>query len=173
MHCNVKILYICSDKLDFSTKNRYNKYIHLTNHRKELEMSKRYSRSGAREEAFKLVFQINQHTDDMDFLFDCLTEAHPNIVSCMPYIQKVVTGVMEKEEELLNIIGENLASGWRTDRISKVSKSILLLAVYEMKYVDDVPEKVAINEAVELAKKFDEPSSASFVNGVLAGVINK
>lgn len=136
-------------------------------------MGKRYSRSSAREEAFKLVFQINQHKDDMDFLFDHLIEEQPNIISCMQYIQGVVIGVMEKEEELLSIISENLASSWRIDRISKVSKSILLLAVYEMKYVEDVPEKVAINEAIELAKKFDEPSSASFINGVLAGVVSK
>ena len=136
-------------------------------------MGKRYSRSSAREEAFKLVFQINQHKDDMDFLFDHLTEEQPNIISCMQYIQGVVTGGMEKEEELLSIIGENLASGWRIDSLSKVSKSILLLAVYEMKYVEDVPEKVAINEAIELAKKFDERSSASFINGVLAGVVSK
>jgi N utilization substance protein B len=52
-----------------------------------------------------------------------------------------------------------------------VARSVLLLAVYEIKYAEDVPVPVAINEAVELSKKFDEPDSSSFVNGVLAGVV--
>ena len=54
-----------------------------------------------------------------------------------------------------------------------MARAALLLAVYEIKYVDDVPEKVAINEALELVKKYDEPDSSSFVNGVLAGVVRK
>lgn len=120
-----------------------------------------------------MIFQMNQHKDDMDFLFDSLTEEFPESISSMPYIQNTVLGVMDKEQELLDIISANLASGWRVDRISKVSKTILLLAVYEIKYADDVPEAVAINEAVELAKEFDEPETASFINGVLAGVVKK
>jgi len=136
-------------------------------------MSKKLSRSGARCEAFKLIFELNQHADDLDFLFDNLIEEKPEVLTSLDYIKGVVIGVLEKKEELLAIIEENLKSGWSVSRISKVSKAILLLAIYEIKYVEDVPEKVAINEAVELAKKFDEPTSASFVNGVLAGVLKK
>ena len=106
-----------------------------------------------------------------DFLFENLAEENPAAVTSMPYIKSTVLGVLEKEDELLTIIGENLAKGWRADRISKVARSVLLLAVYEIKYADDVPAPVAINEAVELAKKFDEPDSSAFVNGVLAGVV--
>lgn len=136
-------------------------------------MSKKLSRSEARCEAFKIIFGINQHMEDLDFQFDNLMNELPASVTSMGYIKNVVLGVAEKYDELVSIISENLADGWRFDRISKVARAVLLLAVFEIKYVDDVPEKVAINEALELAKKFDEPDSSVFVNGVLAGVVKK
>lgn len=136
-------------------------------------MSKKLSRSQARCEAFKIIFELNQHLDDIDFLFDNLMNELPQSITSMPYIKDVVLGVAERYDELSEIISQNLATGWRIERISKVARAVLMLAVYEIKYVDDVPEKVAINEAVELAKKFDEPDSSAFVNGVLAGVVKK
>lgn len=134
-------------------------------------MKKKLSRSEARCEAFKIIFSLSQHKDDVDFLFENLAAEEPASVTSMPYIKSTVLGVMEKEDELLEIIANNLKSGWRIDRISKMAKSILMLAIYEILYSEDVPAPVAINEAVELAKKFDEPESASFINGVLAGVV--
>lgn len=134
-------------------------------------MKKKLSRSEARCEAFKIIFSLSQHKDDVDFLFENLVAEMPESVTSMPYIKSTVLGILEKEDELLDIISRNLAEGWRLDRISKVAKSILLLAVYEIKYAEDVPAPVAINEAVELSKTFDEPDSSSFVNGVLAGVV--
>ena len=136
-------------------------------------MSKKLSRSQARCEAFKIIFQLNQHMDDVDFLFDNLMNEKPESITSMPYIKNVVLGVMEKYDELLEIVNENLAKGWKVERISKVARAVLLLAIYEIKFVEDVPDRVAINEAVELAKKFDMPDSSGFVNGVLAGVVNK
>ena len=136
-------------------------------------MSKKLSRSQARCEAFKIIFELNQHMDDIDFLFDNLMNEVPESITSMPYIKNVVLGVAEKYDELSETISANLASGWKFERISKVARAVLLLAVYEIKYVDDVPDKVAINEALELAKKFDEPDSSAFVNGVLAGVVKK
>ena len=136
-------------------------------------MGKRISRSEARQEAFKLIFELNQHMDETEFLFENLSLENPKAVSAMPYIKEVVTGVLEHYSELLDIISENLSKGWTVARISKPSRAILMLAIYEIKYVDDVPPSVAVNEAVELAKTFDEPKSAPFVNGVLAGVLKK
>ena len=136
-------------------------------------MGKRISRSEARQEAFKLVFELNQHMDETDFLFENLLSENPKAISAMPYIKEVVTGISEHYEELLDIISKNLADGWKVERISKPSRAILMLAIYEIKYVEDVPQKVAVNEAVELAKMFDEPQSAAFVNGVLAGVLKE
>lgn len=136
-------------------------------------MSRKLSRSQARCEAFKLIFELNQHMEDVDFLFDNLMNEMPQSITSMPYIKGTVLGVMDKYDELTEEIRANLAEGWRLERISKVARTILLLAVYEIKYADDVPEKVAINEALELAKKFDDPETVAFVNGVLAGVVKK
>ena len=136
-------------------------------------MGKRISRSEARQEAFKLIFELNQHMEETDFLFENLSLENPKAMSAMPYIKEVVTGVLTHYDELLGIISANLAEGWKVERISKPSRAILMLAIYEIKYVEDVPQKVAVNEAVELAKTFDEPQSASFVNGVLAGVLKE
>lgn len=136
-------------------------------------MSKKLSRSEARCEAFKIIFELNQHMDDIDFLFDNLMNEEPRSITSMAYIKNVVLGVADRYDELSEIISENLAGGWKIERISKVARAVLLLAVYEIRYVEDVPDKVAINEALELAKRFDEPDSSAFVNGVLAGVVRK
>lgn len=134
-------------------------------------MGKKFSRHDARKEAFKLIFELNQHTDELDFLFENLLLECPEAENSMPYIKAVVTGSLDRYREISEIISQNLAKGWTIERISKPSRAILILAIYEIKYADDVPAKVAVNEAVELAKEFDEPSAAAFVNGVLAGVI--
>lgn len=136
-------------------------------------MGKRISRREARQEAFKLVFQLNQHTDDKEFLLENLLSENPAAEASMPYIRGVLEGVAEHYDELTETVSRNLSKGWTIERISKPSRAILLLAVYEIKYVDDVPERVAVNEAVELAKLYDEPQGAAFVNGVLAGVLKE
>lgn len=89
------------------------------------------------------------------------------VTSAKPYF-----GVREKREELDEVIARH-ANGWRTDRIAPVSRNILRLCVYEMKWGRDVPVVVALNEAIELDKKFDDPKAKAFVNGVLNGVKNE
>ena len=111
--------------------------------------------------------------DDVDFLLDNLMNELPASVTSMGYIKSVVYGVMDKYDELIEIIGENLAAGWKPERISKVARAVLLLAIYEIKYVEDVPEKVAINEALELAKKFEDEKAPAFVNGILNAIATK
>ena len=90
----------------------------------------------------------------------------------MTYISEISHGVYEKSKELDNYIKEHL-KGWTMDRICKTDLAILKLAIYEILYRDDIPYKVSINEAVELAKMFSEENSPSFINGVLAEIINK
>ncbi len=133
-------------------------------------MSKRQTRSEAREEAFKLIFQRNMHQGEIEALYEHLIEETPECLPNMRYIKGVVNGVIEKEEEISRIIRENLSKGWKAERLPKATLCILELAVYEMKYAEDVPVKVAVNEAVELVKKYDDPEKAAFVNGVLGGV---
>ena len=83
---------------------------------------------------------------------------------------KRAAGIMVKVPELDEKIDE-VAKGWKTRRMGKVELAILRLAVYEMKYDEEVPEKVAINEAVELAKKFGGSDAPAFVNGILAKLV--
>ena len=86
------------------------------------------------------------------------------------YVKTKVERVMEKIPDLDARINE-IARGWNTRRMGKVELTILRLALFEIKYDEDVPEKVAINEAVELAKKFGGEDSPSFVNGILAKLV--
>lgn len=85
-------------------------------------------------------------------------------------LQQKAAAIMDKLEEIDEMIKE-AAQGWSLRRIGKVELTLLRLAVYEMKYDENVPEKVAINEAVELAKKFGGKDSPAFINGILAKMV--
>ena len=82
------------------------------------------------------------------------------------YIDSVVAGVANREEEL-NAQIQKFSIGWDVKRISKLTRSIMQLAIYEIQYVEDVPTGVAISEAVRLSKKYDNEDTGSFVNGIL------
>ena len=131
---------------------------------------KKQSRSEARCAAFTQIFQMNQHKDDMDQILDELLEAIPECEHNLGYIELVVNGVKDNEKELEDIISAHLKKGWSLSRISKASLAILKLAIYEINYVEDVPPKVAINEAVNLAKKYGTDEDPAFVNGLLGAV---
>ena len=88
------------------------------------------------------------------------------------YIEKAYFAICEKREEIDTLIG-NHAKGWKTSRLSKLSRSILRLAAYEMMYETEIPYSVSINEAVELAKKYDEDKARPFINGVLNSIKNE
>ncbi len=102
---------------------------------------------------------------------DLLTELELDRIEEMPGEERALLkarceAVLEKLPELDAQIGE-VSEGWKTSRMSRVDLSIIRLALYEMEYDDDVPLKVAINEAVELAKKYGGDDSPSFVNAIL------
>ena len=82
------------------------------------------------------------------------------------YIDAVVAGVANREEELNQQI-QKFSIGWDVSRISRLTRCIMQLAIYEILYVEDVPVGVAVSEAVRLAKKYDSPETGSFVNGIL------
>lgn len=126
------------------------------------------TRSELREHVFKMLFQIefNDSADMPDHVknyFETLEDARKQDKD---YIQRKYEAVASCVEEIDGLLND-AAKGWKTSRMSKVDLTILRLAVYEMKWDDDVPEGVAINEAVELAKRFGGDSSSSFVNGIL------
>ena len=91
-------------------------------------------------------------------------------VEDMNYLVKKAEAVTARISELDQKI-DSVAEGWKTKRMGKVDLTILRLALYEMLYDDEIPERVAINEAVELAKRFGQNESPSFVNGVLAKLV--
>jgi len=84
----------------------------------------------------------------------------------MAYIDGVVAGVANREEEL-NATIQKFSIGWNVNRISHLTRCVMQLAIYEILYVEDVPTGVAISEAVRLAKKYDGDDTGSFVNGIL------
>jgi len=85
------------------------------------------------------------------------------------YVEAVYFGVLDRIDEIDGLITAR-AIGWKTNRMTKLSLSVMRLAVYEMKYCDDIPFTVSINEAVELSKKFDDEKAPPFINGVLNGI---
>ena len=132
---------------------------------------KKQTRSEARDAAFTQVFQMDQHEGSMDVIMDELLKARPECEDNLGYIQSVIDGVKEHGEEIDAIITKSLRKGWSFARISKVSRTVLRIAIFEMKYLDDVPPRVAVNEAVELAKRYGDENDPTFVNGLLASVI--
>ena len=88
------------------------------------------------------------------------------------YIINSFNGIEENKNEIIELIEKNLKQNWSISRISKIDISILKLAIYEMLYTD-VPYKVAINEVVELAKKYSDESASVFINGILASVVKE
>lgn len=126
-----------------------------------------------REHIFKLLFQIEfnemkEMPEHVELYLECIESASD---SDKEYIQDKFQAVCEKVEEIDELINTH-ATGWKTSRMNKVDLTLLRLAVYEMKWDDEVPVKVAINEAVELAKRFSGEEGPSFVNGVLAKMAN-
>lgn len=130
------------------------------------------NRSASRENAFKLIYSLEiQKKENLEEQIDLFFESN-NITDeqAKKYITDAILGIERNEQEILKNIEENLKSEWKLDRISKMDLSILKLAIYEIKY-SEIPYKVAINEAVELAKKYGEDKSKNFVNGVLASIV--
>lgn len=88
------------------------------------------------------------------------------------YICGIVKGVAEKRDEIDEMI-RKYSVGWNINRISRIAMAIMRVAVYESKFVEDVSEKIAINEAVEIAKKYDTAETASFINGILGSIVRE
>ncbi len=125
------------------------------------------TRSEQREQAFALVFERIFNEESIDEMVDHAAEARDLTIGS--YARKAAQGVQDHLEEIDAAIEKHTVR-WQKKRISKVSLAILRLAVYEMKYEDEVPVRVAINEAVELAKKYAAQEDAAFVNGLLGSV---
>ncbi len=134
---------------------------------------RKQTRSEARDAAFTQVFQMGLHEDDMDIIMEELLKARPECEANLGYIQGIIDGVRAREEELEDVISSHLREDWKLSRLSRAAVAIMKIAVYEMKYADDVPPKVAINEAVELAKRYGGDDDPKFINGLLGSVMKE
>ena len=128
------------------------------------------SRRELREQLFKLLFRIEFNAkEEMQEQVGLFFEEEENQadVADTAYITEKFQKVYDKLEEIDTALNEKV-EGWNTGRMGKVDLTVLRLAVYEIMFDEEIPTGVAINEAVELAKKFGQDTSPSFVNGVLA-----
>ena len=125
------------------------------------------TRHESRQEAFCLLFEKTFTDMDLDEIIQGATETRDLQVN--DFTLKLAKGTIEHLDEIDQLIESNLKN-WKLSRISKVSLSILRVAVYELKYMDDVPTNVSINEAVELAKQYANEDDYSFINGVLGAI---
>lgn len=139
------------------------------------------SRQNAREAAVRFLYQCdmtgdapraavesyfsNVQPDDED-LYIPLSDGD------IEYMNSVLSGVSENIDEIDGIISAN-SKEWKINRISKTLMAIMRIAVFEMMFCEDVPAKVSINEAIELAKAYDGEQTGAFVNGILAGVVRQ
>lgn len=129
------------------------------------------SRKKARDNAFKCVYELEfGRNENIEKILNYCYEENNNKPDEKEYIELVLNGVKENLDKIDEIILSKLKN-WSIDRIAKIDLAILRLAIYEIMYVEDIPEKVSANEAVELAKTYGNNDSKSFVNGVIAKVI--
>ncbi|GLB46799.1 N utilization substance protein B [Philodulcilactobacillus myokoensis] len=131
----------------------------------------RLNRHQIRELAFKTLFAMNSNDtiSKNDFLKDITNDKLQTIPD---YLNQLIDGVKAHQSEIDHDISQYLNSGWTIARIARTDLIILRIAFYENNYVDSIPSKVAINEALELSKKYSDDKSKNFVNGVLSNIIN-
>lgn len=127
--------------------------------------ARREARRAARESVMALLFEYEYHDGEApEVIYDRAVEARE--LNGTPAVRRTFLAIVE-HLPLLDALIQRHASGWRTDRLSRVSRAILRLGAYELVLDESIPAPVAINEAVELTKRFDDPKARAFVNGVL------
>ena len=131
------------------------------------------NRTEMRELAFKLIYETEIQKDMSEEQVELfVTNNNIEDAKIIKYLKDIVNGIETHKEDIIKNISENLKEDWDITRISKINLALLKISLYEMLYAD-VPYKVAINEVIELAKKYAEEQSPIFINGVLASVVKK
>ena len=123
-------------------------------------------RTQARENVFYLVFEASFQKENIDCADIFKTAQDLEVVEYDEYTERVFFGVMNELENIDEKIRVH-SKGWKLERLSKVTVAIMRICIYEMLYCDDIPFNVSINEAVELAKKYDFDKAPAFINGVV------
>ena len=126
-------------------------------------------RRKARELALQVLYQIDLTGLEAAPALELFCEHFEVSKKSMPYTRLLVQGVIDNRQELDSLIGSH-AENWRPERMSVIDRNILRLALYELRYQNDVPPKVVINEAIEVAKRFGNEESGPFINGILDAI---
>ncbi len=129
------------------------------------------SRRNARLNAYQLIFGYLFSKEIDETALNTMVSADDIQQADEDYIREVVSGVRDNYDDLMSLIADN-SKNFKIERIYKPDLAALLLACYEMKYVDDIPLAVSINEMIEIVKVYSTDKSSKFVNGVLKGVYN-
>ena len=124
------------------------------------------NRRKSRELALQILYQIDVSHDNVRDALDLFWQNFKGFEMSMQFTEKLVEGVCNHKMEIDRLI-EECSENWRLKRMSKVDRSILRLASFELFYCRDVPTKVTLNEAIDLGKKFGSEKSGSFINGIL------
>ena len=131
------------------------------------------NKSASRELAFRLLYSTQIQKDVLEEQFELFCQNNDvNEEKVKEYIKDILFGVKTNEEKINELISNNLKKGWNIERISKIDITLLQIGIYEI-IEKNIPYKIIVNEVVELAKKYAEDSSPSFINGVLASVIKQ
>ncbi len=137
--------------------------------------ARKESRRAAREAVMALLFETEFHeSEPAETIYNRAAETRTVDTADREgrYIRAAYMGIMENLPVIDALIGRH-ATGWRTGRLSRISRAVLRLGVYELAFDEKIPAPIAINEAVELSKKYDDPKARAFVNGVLNAVKNE
>jgi len=128
-------------------------------------------RRQARELAIQVLFHLEFNPGNPDEVFDLICENFSSQGSSLPFSRQLVMGVCEKKVSLDELIGRS-SRNWRLERMSRLDRCILRLAAFEILFMEDIPPKVSIDEALEIGKKFGSENSGSFINGILDNIYN-
>ncbi|KGN00980.1 antitermination protein NusB [Clostridium novyi A str. 4570] len=130
------------------------------------------NRRKSREVAMKLLFEMSINKEEFSEILKNFKENTDTNIENVDfiYINKIVNGIEQNKEDIDKKIEENLTK-WKLNRLSKIDLTILRISTYEIMFMEDIPNKVAVNEAIELAKKYSADNSPAFVNGVLGNMI--
>ncbi len=130
------------------------------------------ARRKAREKALQILFQLDFNDADIEAILEEFWNGHPTGQKVRGFAERLVKGAFAHREDIDRMITSTLEN-WSIDRLASVDKAILRLATYELLHMPDVPPKVTINEAVEIAKSYGTDESGRFVNGVLDKIREK
>jgi N utilization substance protein B len=127
------------------------------------------TRKEAREYCFKLIFEYEVQKNDVPTMLSYFAENELDLGNQAEYVDTVLHTTVAHVNEIDATIESN-TKGWRIDRLPKVTLAVLRVAVAEMLYMEDIPDSISINEAVTLAKKYNDEKNGKFVNGILSSV---